>query len=282
MVGPRWEGFLVSISLLSVFALQLVLGSTIPLAPERPVVCTLINVDLVVSFFLIFLTGLSNPGIVPREEDLDDEPPRNVEGVNADTGFLVPRYLLLNGVCIRQKFCRTCKIYRPPRSNHCSVCDNCVLKFDHHCVALGTCIGLGNYRWFLLLVFALTLLGPLAAWLTFCQLSDTYAAAPLAAEFVVQNLSLFVVFGMSVLGSLAFALLFVYHYFITAHNLTTNEHLKKYYKTNPFDYGVVANFKHCLCYPQELLPVAELPDVEASYRELASTNSECVSDFYDY
>jgi hypothetical protein len=58
--------------------------------------------------------------------------------------------------------------------------------------------------------------------------------------------------------------------------------LKKYYKVNPFDYGKWVNLKHALCYPQDILPVAEHLDVHASYRELASTNSECISDFYDY
>ena len=101
-------------------------------------------------------------------------------------------------------------------------------------------------------------------------------------EFIANNLVSIIVLVSSLIGIGAFALLFIYHFFITSHNLTTNEHLKKYYKVNPFDYGRWANIKHALCYPQELLPVEERLDVQASYRELASTNSECVSDFYDY
>lgn len=56
------------------------------------------------------------------------------------------------------KFCKTCRIYRPPRTTHCKVCERCVSQFDHHCTLLGTCIGRNNYRAFFLFLLSGTML----------------------------------------------------------------------------------------------------------------------------
>ncbi|KAM5546926.1 protein S-acyltransferase 10 [Rosa sericea] len=49
------------------------------------------------------------------------------------------------GTSFRNLTCSYCNAEQPPRSKHCHDCDRCVLQFDHHCVWLGTCIGVGNH-----------------------------------------------------------------------------------------------------------------------------------------
>ncbi|XP_031473558.1 probable protein S-acyltransferase 4 isoform X3 [Nymphaea colorata] len=114
---------------------------------------------------VLFMTSGRDPGIVPRNKQ-----PPEVEGEisSASTEFVnnrspdlrLPRIkdVTVNGVTVNVKYCDTCLLYRPPRASHCSICNNCVQKFDHHCPWVGQCIGLRNYRFYFLFVSSTTFL----------------------------------------------------------------------------------------------------------------------------
>ncbi|BFU20735.1 DHHC zinc finger domain containing protein [Entamoeba histolytica HM-1:IMSS-B] len=48
------------------------------------------------------------------------------------------------------KICKRCHHRKPIRCHHCSQCQACVLKMDHHCPWLGTCVGFKNHKFFIL------------------------------------------------------------------------------------------------------------------------------------
>jgi len=230
-----------------------------------------------INILSIFMCSLSNPGIVPR--DLGP-------GTDREDGLLTwantrTRYIMLNKVELKQKYCTSCHIYRPPRSKHCALCDNCVLRFDHHCVILGACVGLHNYRWFLLLIYSANVHITIAMVVSFSLISRIISENSFGfvdtIEILFEDFALTAFLVYTLVIFLATIILALYHTGITSRNLSTNEHVKNYYKENPFDQGALHNFQHTCCYPEALLMHEESYDSPTYIRLYGSTNSECLS-----
>lgn len=215
------------------------------------------------------LASLVNPGIVPRNPAIPGE--LKAEGYLDISGKPLARFQRIGGVTVKQKFCTTCNVFRPPRAKHCSFCDNCVLRFDHHCKWLGNCVGLHNYGFFVCLIYSGTIFVMQCINTTLVIFDQTAASKygerldfldklvsvseePVLACFFLYLLLLVVPLFM----------LSLYHTAICYQNLTTNEHVKNYYVDNPFDYGPLRNYWHIFLHPERVL--AEGPDIlQADY-----------------
>ena len=68
--------------------------------------------------------------------------------------FIIPETIFLAPGPHDPRWCKKCRQIKPPRTHHCSICERCILKMDHHCPWVGQCVGWGNYKAFCqLLVF---------------------------------------------------------------------------------------------------------------------------------
>ncbi|KAG5879283.1 hypothetical protein JTB14_008958 [Gonioctena quinquepunctata] len=117
------------------------------------------------------------------------------------------------------RFCEKCKIIKPDRAHHCSVCGVCVLKMDHHCPWINNCVSFTNYKFFVLFL-GYALLYCVYVSLTSLQYFIKFWKGDLQGMGRFHILFLFfvaVMFGVSLLS------LFCYHCFLICENRTTLE-----------------------------------------------------------
>ncbi|XP_035987344.1 palmitoyltransferase ZDHHC18a isoform X2 [Fundulus heteroclitus] len=229
-----------------------------PFLVEHLTVCIPVIGGLLFLFVVASLlrTSFTDPGILPRataEEAADIE--RQIDTSGSSTYRPPPRTkeILINQQVVKLKYCFTCKMFRPPRTSHCSLCDNCVERFDHHCPWVGNCVGKRNYRYFYSFIISLSFL---TSFIFGC---------------VVTHITLRTQAG--------------FHTYLVASNLTTNEDIKGSWSSkrgaeesgNPYSYSnILTNCCVTLCgpmppslidrrgflAPDEGIPVASASEIE--------------------
>ncbi|KAI5867728.1 zf-DHHC-domain-containing protein [Durotheca rogersii] len=176
----------------------------------------------------------TDPGILPRNlhhfppVDENEDPLRLAPPTN-DWTLIKSAESATAAMEVPTKYCRTCNIWRPPRTHHCRLCDNCVETQDHHCVWINNCVGRRNYRYFFTFLTSVTLLSlflvgaSLAQVAVFSRLEGVSFGAA-ADHFRVP----FAMAIYGVLGALYPAALMGYHLFLMARGETTREFLNSH------------------------------------------------------
>jgi len=197
----------------------------------------------------LWAAAFTDPGFIPR----GNEPtPKRRED-----------YMRPNG----QKFCDTCRIWRPLRAKHCRYCDACVKKLDHHCPWIGTCVGERNYKHFFGFLSTLTVYTGVLFACTIMHLveealyqvtmkgqskTEWLIGMSMAIQSYPVSLVLALYTGFVFLSLCSLAL---YHAHLIGIGQTTNENIKQVYfdstslekKDNPYDFGCFKNYIHLCC-----------------------------------
>ncbi|XP_034637433.1 palmitoyltransferase ZDHHC9 isoform X1 [Trachemys scripta elegans] len=229
----------------------------VQLSPAIPVFAVVL---FLFAMAMLLRTSFSDPGVIPRA--LPDEAAFIEMEIEATNGTVPqgqrppPRIknFQINNQIVKLKYCYTCKIFRPPRASHCSICDNCVERFDHHCPWVGNCVGKRNYRYFYLFILSLSLLTIYIFTFNIVYVAlksmkigflNTLKETPgTVLEVLICFFTLWSVVGLT-----------GFHTFLVALNQTTNEDIKgawtgKNRVQNPYSHGnIVKNCCEVLCGP---------------------------------
>ena len=188
----------------------------------------------IIHIYAMIRGGCTDPGILPRQ--------------NSDLYYTTSRTNMkyrINGHILRVNYCYSCYLFRPPRTSHCAVCDNCVERFDHHCLWLGTCVGKKNYKYFYTLLGSLNINAifqiSFCVWVLLIEIKKIknkenkgYAFISIIGIIILYNLLFLVIF----IGKL-----FIIHTYLVFKGLTFYEYSKEKMKGYPEEMNPFNKYK---------------------------------------
>jgi palmitoyltransferase ZDHHC9/14/18 len=186
----------------------------------------------------ILRTACSDPGILPRATS--DEILYFEKSENKPLSGRIMELQMRSGLIIQLKYCQTCKIFRPPRVSHCSLCNACIANFDHHCPWVGNCVGLRNYRYFYLFLLSLSLLCIYIFVFNIIHIVLLAQIKPTVADAIRETPATIVEALICFLSIWSILGLWGYHTYLICRSVTTNEDIKETWNSsviNPFSRG---------------------------------------------
>ncbi|CCK72620.1 palmitoyltransferase PFA3 KNAG_0K02570 [Huiozyma naganishii CBS 8797] len=110
-----------------------------------PIVFLMVSLALY-TYFRVINVGPGYPSDFPALKVLD------MSAAEAGTE-LPPEYLTKRSLTVKKdgrfRVCQSCRYWKPDRCHHCSSCDRCILKMDHHCPWIAGCVGFRNQKLFI-------------------------------------------------------------------------------------------------------------------------------------
>ena len=126
----------------------------------------------------------------------------------------------------KPRYCKKCMTVKPDRTHHCASCGRCVLKMDHHCPWLATCVGLRNYKPFLLFLVYVSLF----SWLAFGVAAFRVWNEVMGPTHMEEGLRVVNIILLAVLGGIIGLVISGFtgwHLYLTLTGQTTIESLEK-------------------------------------------------------
>lgn len=169
------------------------------------------------------------PGYLDRgnlyEEEFDRESPR----------------VIIKNEMIFLKYCKTCKITRSVRSFHCSICNRCIERHDHHCGFVGNCIGKNNTNKFCLFLLSICIHSLLACLFVFIRFVEVSWVIPPKDWKTNDFFGMVIIIYSSIFFS-AILLFLLFHVYLILTNQTTNEFIRGRQNNKMFDEGCKNNW----------------------------------------
>uniref|UniRef100_A0A0M3IJR9 Palmitoyltransferase n=2 Tax=Ascaris TaxID=6251 RepID=A0A0M3IJR9_ASCLU len=229
---------------------------TVERVAERVLYLLIFHILLFLFLWSYYQTVFSEIGQPQKTFYLTSEVRRDLESAadDAECRLILDRFLRQHQVPVANRafdgsvrYCHKCNCVKPDRSHHCSVCGKCVLKFDHHCPWVNTCVNYCNYKFFVLFLgygLALCLFG----FFTDMQYFIAFWKNELKQSEGFGRFHILFLFFVSGMFAVSLSCLFFYHLYLTSRNQSTIESFRPPMfaygpDKNAYNLGVRRNFQ---------------------------------------